>query len=146
MANRFDKAFDRVGDARPLVERAIRDEELREHVRDAFTAARDAYMELFGGRGLTGTAIRAATDQEVQDNLRKAIEELRSAAGRIQGKEEHKARNTMLLVAGAAAVALFNPVTGPATRKWLMDQLAGGGEEFSYAGPDGQAQQAAPVG
>ena len=44
--------------------------------------------------------MRAATDKEIQDNLRKAVDELRTAANRIQGKEDHSGRNTMLLLVG----------------------------------------------
>ena len=43
MAKTVDKARDRVSEARPLVEKALQDEELRNHVRDAFWAAREAY-------------------------------------------------------------------------------------------------------
>ena len=135
MAKTFDKAIDRVTEARPYVERALRDDELRDNVKNAFVAARDAYYELFGDRGMTGVAVRAATDSEIQDNLRKAIDELRSAADRLQGKEEHNARNTMLLVTGVALGVLFNPVTGPAARRWLKDQMFGSSEEFAYSGP-----------
>ena len=140
MAKTMDKAIDRVSDAKPFVERAINDQELRDHIRDAFTAARDAYGELFGRTGMTGVAVRAATDKEIQDNLRTALEELRAAADRLQGKEEHTARNSLLLVAGVAAAVLFNPVTGPPVRRWLKGQLFGGSsDEFAYAGGDGTA-------
>jgi hypothetical protein len=135
MATTFDKAIDRVAEARPYVERALRDDDLRDNVKNAFVAARDAYYELFGDRGMTGVAMRAATDSDIQDNLRKAIDELRSAADRLQGKEEHTARNTMLLVTGVALGVLFNPVTGPAARRWLKDQMFGSSEEFAYSGP-----------
>ena len=55
----------------------------------------------------------------------------------MQGKKDHGGRNTTLLVAGIALGILFNPVTGPATRKWLADTLFGG-EDFTYdAGPNG---------
>jgi hypothetical protein len=136
MAKTIDKAFDRVSDARPMVERALRDQELRDHVRDAFMAAREAYGELFGKTGMTGMAMRAATDKEIQDNLRTAIDELRAAADRLQGREEHKSRNSLILIAGVAAVALFNPVTGPVLRRWIRGQLFGSSDDFGY-GPDG---------
>jgi hypothetical protein len=77
-----------------------------------------------------------ATDKEIQDKLREAIDELRSAANRVQGKKDHPARNASLLVAGIALGILFNPVTGPATRKWLADTVFGGGD-FNYEGPVG---------
>jgi hypothetical protein len=137
----MDKARDRVSDARPLVERALKDQELRDHVRDAFTAARDAYTELFGRSGVSGVAVKAATDKDIQDNLRKAIEELRAAGDRLQGAEEHKARNSIMLIAGIAAAVLFNPITGPPVRRWLKDQLFGPSDEFTYAGTNGTTSE-----
>ena len=138
MAKTMDKAKDRVTDAKPFVERALSDQELREHIREAFTAARDAYGELFGKTGVTGVAMRAATDKEIQDNLRTALDELRAAADRLQGKDQHKARNSLLLITGVAAAVLFNPVTGPPVRRWLKSQMSGGSrDEFTYAGGDG---------
>ena len=128
------KAKDRVADVKPYVKRAIQDEELRENVRSAFSTARDVYDELMGGRGVTGVASKVASDTEIQDQLRSAIEDLRSAANRIQGKEEHKGRNTSLLLAGIALGILFNPMTGPETRRWLKDKVFGEDEEFGYGG------------
>jgi hypothetical protein len=142
MAKTVDRAIDRVSDARPLVERALRDQELREHVRDAFTAAREAYAELFGRTGMTGVAMKAATDREIQDNLRKAVEELRAAGDRLQGKDEHTTRNSILLLAGIGAAVLFNPITGPPIRRWLKTQFFGSGDEFTYAGSNGPGEAA----
>jgi hypothetical protein len=131
------KAKDRVADVKPYVRRAIQDEELREDLRSAFATARDVYDELIGGRGVTGVANKVASDKDIQDQLRSAIEDLRSAAGRIQGKEEHKARNTSLLLAGIALGILFNPMTGPETRRWLKDKIFGENEEFGYGSGSG---------
>jgi hypothetical protein len=140
MAKTMDRAMDRVSDARPLVERALKDEQLREHVRDAFWAAREAYAELFGKSGVTGVAVKAATDKDIQDNLRRAVEELRAAGDRLQGKDEHSARNSILLLAGIGAAVLFNPVTGPPIRRWLKSQFFGSGDQFTYAGPNGPGE------
>ena len=131
------KAKDRVADVKPYVKRAIQDEELRESLRSAFSTARDVYDELMGGRGVTGVASKVASDEEIQKQLRSAIEDLRSAANRIQGKEEHKGRNTSLLLAGIMLGILFNPMTGPQTRRWLKDKIFGEDEEFGYGGSSG---------
>ena len=61
-----------------------------------------------------GPATRVATDKQIQDNLKKTVDELREASRRVQGKEDHGARNTMLLLAGITAGILLNPMTGPA--------------------------------
>ena len=126
---------DRITDVKPYVERALKDEELRENVVAAYAAAKDVYQELLGDRGVTGIAHRVAADKDIQDNLRKAIDELRNAADRIQGKEEHGGRNTMLLLAGITLGILFNPVTGPTTRRWLKDAILGPSDDFTYTGP-----------
>ena len=131
------KAKDRVADVKPYVQRAIQDEELRDSLRSAFSTARDVYDELIGGRGVTGVANKVASDKEIQDQLRSAIDDLRSAANRIQGKEEHKGRNSSLLLAGIALGILFNPMTGPETRRWLKDKIFGEAEEFGYGSGNG---------
>ena len=130
-------AKDRVADVKPYVKRAIQDEELRDSLRSAFDTARDVYDELIGGRGVTGVANKVASDKEIQDQLRSAIDDLRSAANRIQGKEEHKGRNSSLLLAGIALGILFNPMTGPETRRWLKDKIFGEAEEFGYGSGNG---------
>jgi hypothetical protein len=131
MAN---KAKDRVADVKPYVTRAIQDEELRDNLRSAFSTARDVYDELIGKRGMTGVATKVASDKEIQDQLRSAIDDLRSAANRVQGKESHKGRNSTLLLTGIALGILFNPMTGPETRRWLKDTIFGADEEFGYGG------------
>jgi hypothetical protein len=137
MAKTKDKVFDRAGGARPYIERAMKDEELRQNVRNAFESARSVYNELLGGRGAIPVAARVATDKEIQDRLREAIDELRQAADRVQGKKDHGARNSVLLLTGIALGILFNPVTGPQTRKWLSDAMFGSSDEFTYQGGNG---------
>jgi hypothetical protein len=131
-----DKLYDTADTMRPYVDRALHDDDLHDNLKEAFKAARDVYGELLGNRNLTATAMRAATDKEIQENLKKAVEELRTAAGRIQGKEDHGARNTMLLLAGITAGILFNPMTGPQTRAWLMQKVTGeGSDDYTYSPP-----------
>ncbi len=130
-----DKLYDTADTVRPYVDRALHDEDLRENLKEAFGAARDVYAELLGNRNLTTTATRVASDKEIQESLRKAVDELREASRRIQGKEDHAGRNKMLLLAGITAGILFNPMTGPQTRKWLMEKVTGessnGGYEYT---------------
>ena len=86
MPKTTDKVAGVAGTAKPYVERALHDEELRDHVKQAYAAARDIYDELIAPRGVIGRrhARRRAT-RSVQDNLRDAIAELRQAANRLQG-------------------------------------------------------------
>ncbi len=122
------KAKDRLYEAYPYVARALQDEEVRENVKSAIAAGRGVYDELIGARRPSAVAARVATDSEIQDNLRSAIDDLKKAANRVQGKEEHTARNAFLLVTGIVLGLLFNPVTGPQTRGWLSAKVLGDGE------------------
>jgi len=136
MARTKERLYDTADTMKPYVDRALHDDDLHDNLKEAFKAARDVYAELLGNRNLTSTAMRAATDKEIQDNLRKAVEEMRTAANRIQGKEDHSARNTMLLLAGITAGILFNPMTGPQTRAWLMQKVTGeSSDDYTYTPP-----------
>ena len=126
------KLRDRASDARPYIERALKDERVREDVKSAVATAREIYEQLMGGRAMTSVAAKVATDKEIQQSLRDAIDDLRNAAERVQGKDSHSGRNATLLVTGIALGILFNPVTGPGTRRWLQDKIFGEGEEFEY--------------
>src|SRR5438876_2311010 len=109
MTKTKEKLLDRTGSARPYVERALTDEDLRQNVRNAFESAREVYNELVGRRGAIPLATRVATDKDIQDRLKEAVDELRQAADRVQGKKDHGARNTMLLLNGIARGILINP-------------------------------------
>ncbi len=137
MANTKDKVSDAAGTVKPYVERALRDEELRENVRNAYESARSIYNELIGNRGVTGVAARVATDKDIQAELRSAVAELRRAADRVQGKGERAGRNGGLLLIGIVLGILFNPLTGAQTRKWLSNRLFGGDDDFTYQGGNG---------
>jgi hypothetical protein len=126
------KLRDRASDARPYLERALKDERVREDVKSAIGTAREIYNELLGGRAVTSVAARVATDKEIQESLRDAIDDLRDAADRVQGGGTHKGRNTTLLLTGIVLGVLFNPVTGPGTRRWLQETIFGEGDEFEY--------------
>jgi len=130
MAKATDRVYDTAGTIKPYVERAMSDEKLRTDVMSAFSTARELYNELIGGRDAVALATRVATDEEIREKLRTAVEDLRNAADRLQGKRSHSGRNTTLLVAGIALGILFTPVTGPETRKWLKEMLGGGSDEF----------------
>jgi hypothetical protein len=130
MAKTTDKVYDAAGNVKPYVQRALHDDKLREDVLSAFSTAKELYTELVGGRGAVTLAQRVATDDEVRDKLREAIDDLRSAADRLQGRKSQNKSHTGLLVAGIALGILFNPVTGPETRRFLKDMVTGGGDDF----------------
>jgi anti-sigma factor RsiW len=145
MMNSKERLADVAANARPYVERALRDRQLRENVRNAYTSARAVYDELASRRRVSDAASRLANDKELQQELRNAIDELRSAATRIHdvrrsaAEPARAARNGLLLLAGVAVGILFNPVTGPAVRRLLARQLFGEGDGFVYRGNGSQA-------
>jgi hypothetical protein len=130
MTKAKDRMSDAVESARPYVERLARDEDLHDNVKRAYESARRIYDELIGDRGTTGLAMRVARDKDLQKELKKTVEELREAGKRAQGKETHTGRNATLLLAGIAIGVLFNPATGPDTRRWLKDRLFGPEQPF----------------
>jgi len=134
MAKTKDKVYDAAGNVKPYVDRALKDDKLREDVLSAFGTARDLYNELIGSRGAVTLATRVATDDEIRDKLREAVEDLRHAADRLQGRKDHSGRNTALLMTGIVVGLLFNPVTGAETRKWPKE-LVGGESSPSYTPP-----------
>ena len=127
-----DKVYGAVDTARPYVDRITKDDELHEHVKAAYASARTIYDELIGGRSPQALASRVAKDKDIQDELKKAVEELRKAGERVQGKESHTKRNAFLLLTGITLGVLFNPATGPQTRKWLKDKVLGSEQPFEY--------------
>jgi hypothetical protein len=140
MTQTKERVADAAASARPYVERALRDKELRDNVRNAYTSARAVYEELSSRRKVSDAATQLAGDKELQDHLRKAIDELRNAAGRVKnvrrGSPEpaRAARNGLLLLAGIALGILLNPITGPAVRRLLARKLFGSGNGFVYQG------------
>jgi hypothetical protein len=135
-----EKVAGAAASARPYVERALRDRELRDNVRNAYGSARAVYEELASRRKVSDAATRLAGDKGLQDELRNAIGELRNAAGRVQGIKRQSpeparaARNGLLLLAGIALGLLLNPITGPAVRRLLARKLFGSGDGFAYQG------------
>jgi hypothetical protein len=143
MPNTTERVATMAGTAKPYVDRALHDEELRDHVKQAYAAARTIYDELIAPRGVVSAAQRVAADQDIQENLRVAIAELRQAAGRFQPKPKHHSGRTLLLLVGVVVGLLYNPVTGPETRRWLKDRLFGGSDEFGFDEQSGNGMGAA---
>jgi len=139
MTKTKDKVINQAGNVKPYIERAMKDEDLRENVMTAFAAAKEVYDELIGNRSVTTVARRVASDKDMQENMKRAVDELRTAADRVQGKKDRGGRNTALLLGGIMLGILFNPATGPQTRKWLSDKIFGGSDEFTYEGSGNSA-------
>jgi hypothetical protein len=137
---------EKITEMKPYVQRALKDEDLRDNVLAAFAAAREVYDEIIGGRDMKSVVTRAATNKDVQENLRTALDELREAADRLQGKDSHRGRNATLLIAGIAIGILVNPVTGPGARAWLKGKVLGESDEFTYGGDSNFSQSGGGTG
>ena len=123
------KARGAVGSAgnNPYLRRLIEDEDLRDSVRDAFEAARDAYDRLSSNGSVVDTAI---DDKKVHKDLKTAAENLRDASNRIRGKEDKNRLGRLLLIAFVGAVVAL--VLSEDLRKALLDRVFGAEEEFEY--------------
>ena len=139
MTTTKERVADATSHVRPIVERAIRDEELRRNVKDAYVSARALYDSLLTRNNVSHVATKLVTDEDVQTELRNVVAQLRSAAGRVHAEKEKEkaaersARHSLLLAAGIAIGLLINPLTGPSLRRWLKRKVFGGGSDgFVY--------------
>ncbi|MCS7006624.1 MAG: hypothetical protein RMM28_11895, partial [Thermoleophilia bacterium] len=110
------------------VKRALEDPDLRDDLVAAFAAARGIYEQMARTQGVRGKAEKVS-DKRFQKQLQELIDELSAATERLKGearrKKSHKTRNRVLLLTGVTLGVLYNPWTGPATREWIMDKIAG---------------------
>jgi Ribonuclease G/E len=115
---------------KPYIDRALTDPEFRDDVKDALEAARELYGPISKSNGdLSATAKRVASDKKTQKQLKRALEDLQRAGSTLKGKKKKKKRaRKMVLLAGVIVGALYNPWTGPQTREWLLDRIAGDDE------------------
>jgi len=128
MGKTKDKPTVAVETLRPYVKRAMEDPDLREDLLAAFVTARSLYEQLGKGHGVKAKAQRIS-DKDFQEDLQDLVAGLTTATERIQGKslkKSHKMRNRVILLTGVTLGVLYNPWTGPTTREWVMDQVAGG--------------------
>jgi hypothetical protein len=129
MAKTKDKMSDATSSVKPFVERALGDEKLRDDVQSAFATAKKVYEELVGAKTVDKAAGKVL-DKKLHKDLREAVEDLRDASLRLQGKKKGGHTGRRIMIAGIALGVLFNPVTGPETRRWLKDLAAGGSDDF----------------
>lgn len=140
MVNTKDKVTGAASSARPYVERALRDQELRDNIRNAYASARAVYEELSSRRRMSDAASQLAVDKDIHDEIRSAIDELRSASRRVKdvknGAPEpaRAAKQSIILMFGILVGLLLNPITGPALRRAIGRKLFGNGNGFVYQG------------
>jgi hypothetical protein len=114
----------------PYVQRVIDDDDLRDNVRVAFEAARDAYERLSNGK--TPTKV-LTDDKKFHKDLHTAAEALKDAGSSLREGPKKKKRGgfgrklLLLAIAGGLAVALSSDL-----RSKILDTLFGAEEEFDY--------------
>jgi hypothetical protein len=125
----------------PYVQRVIEDDDLRDNVRVAFEAARDAYERLSNGK----TPVKViADDKKFHKDLQTAAEALKDAGSSLRQGPKRKRSGGLgrklfvLAVAGGLAVALSADL-----RSKILDALFGAEEEFDYTAST--APSAAPT-
>ena len=101
------------------------DEALRRRPpRSAFATARDVYDELIANRGVRRRS--RATRRSRTSSARRSRTCATPPEPGLQGPQGRD--TSLLLIVGL----LFNPLTGPETRRWLKDKIFGEDEEFGY--------------
>jgi hypothetical protein len=113
----------------PYVQRLVEDEELRESLKDAFEAAKNAYGRATGNG--KGTVKAVTSDKRVQKEMRKAAESMQEASERLRSKPKRKGGlGRLLLIALVGGIVALAVSEG--ARKAVLDALFGAEEEFEY--------------
>ncbi len=131
-SNRSAKAGDaaRSVASNPYVRRLLEDEELRQNIRVAFEAAKDAYARMSNGKG---PATSLMDDKKVHRDLQVAAESLRDASQQLRGKRRKGGGFSLgkALLVGIIGAALILILSEDA-RNAVLDKLFGAEEEFEY--------------
>ncbi len=112
------------------IERLIEDEELRSSLLAAYGAARSAYGRMNNGKPASKAIFE---DRKLQNDLRKAADALRDAAGTLREPPPKRRRRRpgrallLLVVAGVLALVLSEGLRGK-----VLDMLFGAEDEFEY--------------
>jgi adenylosuccinate synthase len=122
------------------VQRLIEDEELRDNLRSAYEAARNAYGRMSNGKGPQA----ALNDKKTQKQLREAATSLKDAADALRDakKPKRRGRGLLLLVVGVGLAFVLSE----GLRKKALDTLFGAEEEFEYTSPTTQASNGGATG
>ena len=126
-----DKASSAYENARPYVQRLIEDEELRDNLREAYEAGRNAYDRASGAKKPSALL----DDKKLQRDLKSASDSLRAASEALREPEKRPSSSghpflkllVIAFIGAVLAIALSEDL-----RKAVLDQLFGAEEEFEY--------------
>jgi hypothetical protein len=122
------KAKDAYGTAQPYVQRLIEDDDLRDNLREAYDAARDAYDRAAGAKRPSAVL----EDKKLHSDLRNASESLRAATDALREPEKSKGGGFGRLLLIAIIGAIVALAVSEDLRKAVLDKLFGAEEEFEY--------------
>jgi hypothetical protein len=132
--------------ATPVVKKLATDENFRKTVVGAYIAAKSIYDEVGEDKKVKALAGKLATDPKLQKELSKQLKGVQKSAKKAT-KKSHKKRNALIL-AGITVGLLYNPATGPDTRRWIKEKISGSDDTFDYeldAGNGASVPPAAPA-
>ncbi len=116
-----------LGGARPVAERLLSDEDLRDNVRTFIESARNILDEL-SDESPTEIVARLWDDDKLRKEVEAAAEALQEGTKRVRGQRVRRGGGSgkillLLLLAGGVAFLFLNPRTGPEARRIAGDVL-----------------------
>lgn len=116
------------GGARPVAERLLYDDDLRENLRTFIESARKIYDEV-SGEDPTDIVARLWDDDKLRSQIEAAAEAAQQGAKRVRGEKVRGDgrggfATLLLIVAGALAFLFLYPKTGPQARRIAKDIYA----------------------
>ncbi len=134
----------------PYLQKIADDEDLRDNVRVAFEAARDAYGRLNNGKAPTKVLL---DDKKFHKDLHRSAEAMREVSDSLRhGKGKRKAKRGGMglgtLLAATVVGGIVALVVSEDLRNKVLDKLFGAEEEFDYTStttPVGAPPPAQPV-
>jgi hypothetical protein len=128
----------------PYVQRIVEDEDLRDNLRTAYEAGRDAYDRLTNGKAPHKALLE---DKKLQKSLQEATSSLKEAGDALRDGPKKKKRKgfggMLLLAVVGAGVALG---VSEDLRNKVLDALFGKEEEFEYTSTTSPASSPSPSG
>lgn len=114
------------GGARPVAERLLYDDDLRDNIRNFIESARKIYDEV-SGEDLDDIVSKLWDDDKLRSQIESAAEAAQQGAKRVRGEKVRGGGGgggfgtLLLLVAGALGFLFLYPKTGPQARQIAKD-------------------------
>jgi hypothetical protein len=110
--------------ARPVIERLLYDDDLRDNLRVFITSARNILDEL-SGEEPSEIITKLWDDDKLRKQIEAAAEAAQEGSKRVRGEKVRSGgggrKLLLLLLVAAVGFLLFSPKTGPQVRKFAME-------------------------